>query len=244
LKPLKWIAEIGINHLADPQLALRYVEDLARAGVDAVTFQERELAFYDHSKPYAFRLSDETYRTLAERCRSRGLGLGIIVGDPQRIDFFSSLEPDFYKILSRDFSHTELWIRLLAQGVPVYASTGGINGVQIQQALQSFPDVRLIHTEFYPGSEHANISAIATISAKFKVPVAYGLHGSQPELLILCLPYLPEKIFFYTRHAAADQMPDGMHAIPLEEVPHWMDRLKLLTLAIGDGEKNGGQGAQ
>ena len=63
-KNIKYIAEIGVNHLGDEDKALRMVENCIHAGVDAVTFQIQSDNYYDETKSFRHKLSDDFYSKL------------------------------------------------------------------------------------------------------------------------------------------------------------------------------------
>src|SRR5438270_515147 len=108
-EPCYVIAEVGINHNGDIEIARRLVDAAVNAGVYAVNFQKRCLSeFYDdrilaYSRVgeqglqyivpilQEFELSDDDFRALRDHCRQRGVTFLCTPWDARSVDFLESL---------------------------------------------------------------------------------------------------------------------------------------------------------
>ena len=96
------ITEIGMNHLGSFNQANYYVDTLIKANVDAITFQVRESEFYQKSSKHHLLLTDNDYINLCKKVKINNKKFGIAIADINKIDFFESIETDFYKIIRND----------------------------------------------------------------------------------------------------------------------------------------------
>jgi len=78
---MKFIAEIGVNHLGSEESAVNYCVMLANTGVEAVTLQIREDSFYDESSPWKKRLSKDCYFECRRILKASGKTFGIAISD-------------------------------------------------------------------------------------------------------------------------------------------------------------------
>src|SRR5580700_2664755 len=118
------IAEIGLNHLGDPDRADTMLAQVLDAGADSVTFQIREAQFYQSTESSHRRLSLEWYRNASVAVRQAGRRFGIAIADPAMVESIAAVGVDFWKTLSWDFGNQHLRDVLFATGCPVFLSTG------------------------------------------------------------------------------------------------------------------------
>jgi sialic acid synthase SpsE len=82
-----------------------------------------------------------------------------------------------------------------------------------------------------------NLKAIQTITEKYKIPVGYGNHCKNLNTMYSSLSFNPSDIWFYVKGLDYENHPDEIHSVPLNEVGDFVDDLKEVNLAIGDGWK-------
>ncbi|WP_415518563.1 MAG: N-acetylneuraminate synthase family protein [Desulfovibrio aminophilus] len=154
-RPVFVIAEIGINHNGDLDLARRSVDAAAEAGADCVKFQtfraeefmaDRELEYeylsagtpvrekmYEMFKrlelPFAW------HRTLFEHARSRGLVPLTSVADPLCVEAALEAGAGAFKLASEDLINLPLLDSVAARGLPLILSTGMADEEEIADAL-------------------------------------------------------------------------------------------------------------
>lgn len=232
------IAEIGNNHLGDAQRARRMIGETLRAGVDSVTFQVREPRFYQAPETAHLRLPSEFFSEAAAMVHQAGRRWGIAICDPSMIEPLDAIGVDFWKTLSWDFRNEELRGALRATGKPVYYSTG-VSGMQdVLDGSKGLRNAVLIHTQLSQNIGEVNLKAIHTMQRETGLPVAFGLHCHNLEVLKLALAFEPHSIFFYVKMNGI-AAGDDEHAVPVEQLAATVSSLKELMAAVGTGIKTG-----
>ncbi|MFZ1978515.1 MAG: N-acetylneuraminate synthase family protein [Bacteroidota bacterium] len=230
-------AEIGLNHNGSEETALRMLKNLLAASIDAVTFQIREPAFYTAEAPPRRRLSEDFYRKAVKIVHEAGRLFGIAICDESAISFFDSIGTDFWKTLSWDFKNYSLNKQLQATGKLVFMSTGLYGMEDILEIGSVWKNVVLIHTQLSQKIEDVNLKAVDTIRNRTNLPVAFGLHCNNHEVLKLAVGFEPHAIFFYIKEEDINGLIDDEHAIFLHDVEVLVKSLQILSTAIGSGRK-------
>ena len=163
------VAEIGINHMGDEKYAKTYIDRLSQSKIDAITFQVREKSFYKKVRWQSFLLSDKFYKSAITKIRLNNKKVGIAISDTKKIDFFESLNVDFYKILSKDLLNNKLLTSVLNTSKNVYVSTGMSPMEDISLMLENFADQRsqisLIHTQLTHSTDQNLIMIIHNLKS-------------------------------------------------------------------------------
>lgn len=191
-----FIAEIGLNHLGNEDLAWKYVRELTRTSVDAITFQIREDSYYDASKPHRIELSDQFYLDVAEFIRIKDKQFGIAIASPcEKINFFHHIV-DFWKILSMSAHDIKLVEELQKTNKQVYVSCG--------LCEPCYAGVKYIYTNLSRDPDDCGLSKL-----KDKKYSAYGLHTEGPIAIYLSSAYGVKDYFFYVRCNEDEIYPDN-----------------------------------
>ena len=176
--PAYLIAEAGINHGGDMQVAAEMIEVAARAGVNAVKFQSftaaglthAELAADQHEFFARCELGRREHRELAGLCNSIGVDFLSTPFDPGLASFLNELGVPAFKIASCDLTNLPLIEHCAAFGKPLYISTGMGNLAEVRQAEQvaigaGRPRVVMLQcTTNYPTRhEDVNLGALAAM---------------------------------------------------------------------------------
>lgn len=197
------IAEAGVNHNGDIELAKRLVDAAANAGADAVKFQtfkaekvvsaEAPQAQYqrintgkDESQLEMVRrleLTADQYRLLAERCSARGIMFLSSPFDRESADLLVELGVPALKVGSGELTNQLLLSYLAGRGRPLVMSTGMASLGEVKDALDlvaanGAPPLVLLHcVSNYPViPEDCNLAAMATLRQAFGVPVGWSDH--------------------------------------------------------------------
>ena len=123
----------------------------------------------------------------------------------KKIDFFSKLEVDFFKVINTDIKNFSLINKMINTGVrKIYISTGMSDLEEIKNCLSRFEvfykkKVCLVHTQLDHSLNGVNLKSIDVLKSVFNLPVAFGLHCVKPEVLYMSLNYYPEAILFYIK---------------------------------------------
>ena len=201
-EPCYVIAEIGLNHNGDLDLARRLVDAAVAAGADAVKFQKRKLTetyrqeIIDQPRHgeqglqyivpllIEFELSDDDFRGLYQHCRARDITFMCTPWDRASVDFLESMALDGYKIGSPDMTNFPLIEHVIATGKPMLMSTGMSTEEEIRRTLAFLEDHRAEYALFhcvstYPAApEEINLRFMQTLREWSGRPVGYSGHDT------------------------------------------------------------------
>jgi len=254
------VAEIGINHNGDLDVAKQLIDVAAIAGCDAVKFQKRtpELCVPVEQRDlmretpwgimtyldYRYRVEFETdeYDEIDRYCDEKGIAWFVSPWDPDSVDFIEKYDPPCYKVASASLTDIELLDRLVATGRPLIVSTGMSTMEEIRDAVAKVPTDRLLlahATSTYPCKpEELNLRMLATLRDEFGCPVGYSGHevGLQTTVAAVALG-----ASFVERHITLDRAMWGSDQAASIE-PGGLIRLvrdvRVIEAALGDGVKH------
>jgi len=257
--PVFIIAEIGINHNGDVELARQLIDVAASAGCDAVKFQKRtpaicvppEQAAQIRETPWGsmtyleykerIEFGRDAFALIDQHCRARKILWFASPWDVPSVDFLESFETPVYKIASACLTDDELLRAVKSTGKPVIMSTGMSTLEEIDHAVSQLDREQLIlgqATPTYPCKpEELNLRAIHSLRERYGVPVGYSGHetGLQTTIAAVALGAV-----FVERHITLDRTMWGTdHAASVE--PSGLSRLvrdvRVVEAALGDGHK-------
>ena len=197
------IAEIGINHNGDINIAGEMIRGAAAAGCDVVKFQKRTVTTVypapllesprespwgttQRDQKEGLELDNQEYFELKDEAESAGVLLAASAWDLESLEFVESLDPPFHKIASAMMTHSGFLREVASTGRPIIASTGMMTIEDIEKALDvlrhSSAPIILLHTvSLYPCPEDLlNLMAIPMLAEHFGLPVGYS--GHEPSL--------------------------------------------------------------
>ena len=228
------IAEIGLNHLGNYDLAQEYVDTLNLTSVEGITFQIREPEFYLRPEKVHLQLVPSQYEILSKRIKNSGKSFGVAIADINQIDFFETLDTDFYKVIRNDITNKELIAKLIATGKKIIISTGLSSDDDINNFIKEFDtsNVVLNHTQLSYDESDCNLRAIEGMRQRYNLPISFGSHCKNINVLYMSLCYNPTDILFYVRKDNR-LYPDHKHAVTLENVHSVVSNINNLTSAPG-----------
>ena len=233
------IAEIGLNHLGQSNILSKYIKELTLTNVNAITIQVREPEFYNTKwEGFDLELHKDNYFHIKDRIHSSGKKFGIAIGDINYINFFESLNVDFYKVIRNDITDFKLIDELIKTGKEVIVSTGLSSNKDISKFIEHIGDnknFKLNHTQLSYDIEDCNLKAIKSMKSQYGLEVSFGSHCKDINILYMALCYEPSDILFYVKHI--ESVPDSEHAINLSEVNEVVDNLNKFKTALGSGIK-------
>jgi N-acetylneuraminate synthase len=196
-QPCFIVAEIGINHNGDIDLAKRLIGVAVGAGCDAVKFQKRTIGVVytpdELAKPrenpfgatngdlkYGLEFEREEYEEIAAFCKSVKMCWFASPWDEASVDFLEQFALPVYKVASASLTDDNLLRYIRKTGKPVILSTGMSTYAEIDHAVEVLgkDDLVLLHaTSTYPASyDELNLRAIPAMAARYGVPVGYSGH--------------------------------------------------------------------
>lgn len=204
------IAEIGINHNGSLDQAKRLIDAAKEAGADAVKFQKRTIeAVYtpdELAKPRdnpfgntngdlkrGLEFSQAQYREIALYCLPRQMAWSASCWDAASVACMAHFAPPWLKIPSALITDLPLLEAYRATGIPLLMSTGMSTEAEVDQAVQTLHDCKLVLLHCcasYPSPiDELNLSAILTIQTRYGLPVGYSSHSVSPWpcLMAACL---------------------------------------------------------
>lgn len=257
-QPVYVIAEIGINHNGDLNVAKRLIDVAVLAGCNAVKFQKRtvdvvytkeELATA-RENPFGPTNGDlkrglefgrDQYQILNQYCHERNIAWFASCWDEASVDVIESFNPPYYKIASASLTDDNLLRHTRATGKPVILSTGMSTWGEISHAVEVLGREQLIlmhATSTYPAQyEELNLAVIPHLRSEFGVPVGYSGHETGLASTVATIPLGASVI---ERHITLDRAMWGSdQAASLE--PNGISKLvrdiRLVESALGDGKK-------
>lgn len=258
-QPTYIVAEIGINHNGDLEVARRLIDAAAHAGVDAVKFQKRTpelcvppeqqsqmretpwgyITYLDYRHRVEF--DAEAYAAIDRHCREKEIDWFVSVWDEPSVDFMEAFDPPCTKIPSAALTDDGLLARVRKTGRPIILSTGMSTLEQIDTAVARLDRDRLLlthATSTYPCEpEELNLRMIATLSQRYGVPVGYSGHevGLVPSAVAVAMGAC-----MIERHITLDRAMWGSDQAASVE-PGGFERLvkyiRVTETALGDGVK-------
>lgn len=262
-RPIFMIAEIGINHNGQFELAKRLIKEAKDAGADAVKFQKRtpqEILIKKwlekpYTSPHAYaqtygehrkklELSEKDYYRLKKYADDLGILFFASVWDFKSADFMESLDVAAYKIPSADVINLPLLEYVAKKDRPVLLSTGMNTIEEIDEAVKTILkyNSRLIifHcVSLYPcPEEKIDLNFMNVLRERYKpLPVGYSGHemGYLPTLTAVAMGAQ-----IIERHFTLDKTMKGSdHAASLEpqEFKKLIENIRKIEKIRGKAEK-------
>lgn len=256
------IAEIGVNHEGDLDLAKKLIDLAKEGGADAAKFQSYKAgriaskhspAYWDTSKeptPSQFQLftkydkfGPEEYQALADHCRKVGIDFLSTPFDAGAVEFLDPLVP-FHKIASADLTNVPLLRQVAGKGKPVLLSTGASTLGEIDMAVETLrqagcKDLVLLHCILnYPcpnGNAHLNmLDGLAR--AYPEIILGYSDHTLPDErMLVLSAAWLKGAVVLEKHFTHDKTLPgnDHYHAMDVHDLKKFVENIALLEEVLG-----------
>lgn len=257
--PCYVIAEIGINHNGDLDIAKQLIKMSAEAGCDAVKFQKRtpelcvpldqrnvlretpwgQMTYMDYR--YKVEFDEKQYKELADYAQTFNLHLFASPWDVESVDFMVKMNHPVIKIPSASITDVELLEKIASTKLPVIMSTGMSTMDQIDKAVLILNKESLLiahSTSAYPcDPQELNLRMIPVLQDRFQVPIGYSGHetGLQTTVAAVTLGGC-----FVERHVTLDRAMWGSDQSASVEPPglvRLVRDIRTVEMALGDGIK-------
>jgi N,N'-diacetyllegionaminate synthase len=258
------IAEVGVNHNGNLDLALQSIQEAKKAGVDCVKFQtfkaeqivtqnspkaNYQLAVTDPGESQftmlkKLELGFSDYQQLLKACNEENVDFLSTPYNKEDVDFLEKLQVTMYKIASGQL--TELpFIRYVARtGKMIYLSTGMGTMADVFAAVQAIREEGnekicvLQCTTNYPSRiEDANIRAMLSIRESCKVQIGYSDHVPENHA---CYAAVALGATVIEKHFTLDKNmegPDHSSSLNPSEFAELVKGIRAIELSLGDGIK-------
>jgi len=261
--PIFIIAEIGVNHNGDIDIAKKLIDVAFEADADAVKFQtfftedhisrEAPVAEYQN-KSSSIKTQFELVKKLELKkddflnLKKYAEGLGLIFlstpFDFKSVDLLMDLDISSFKIGSGDLTNKPLLEKIAQTGKPVILSTGMANLSEIKEAVgwlvsNGCKTYSLMQcTSSYPTEiKDCNLMAIKSLQKQFDVPIGYSDHTINSISSILSVGL---GVKFIEKHITLDHTMNGPdHSMSMEpdEFKQFVQNIKNAQDALGDDIK-------
>jgi sialic acid synthase SpsE len=208
------IAEAGLNHNGQIDLAKKLIDVAVLAGADAVKFQKRTVSklavkatldasddrFPEFGKTYReirehLEFNMAQYKEIKRYTEDRGLDFLCTAFDTDAADFLEELGIEIYKLASHSVTNIELLEYLASTKKHSIMSTGMAELEEVRTAVKIFEKYKtpllLLHcVSVYPTPlDECNLNMINVLKESFDLPVGYSGHelGYLPTLTAVAM---------------------------------------------------------
>ncbi len=258
------IAEGGLNHNGDVELAKKLIDEAKKINCDAIKFQtftasqriSKEVKSVKYSEEAdglqeniyemfeRLSINEKEHKEIFRYAKKKGIEIFSTPFDEKSVDFLEKLKVKFYKIASVDLVNLPLIKKIGYTGKPLILSTGMSNIGNVQDAVDAFKstgnkNLILLHClSSYPANEkEMNLKAIKTLKSNFNIPVGLSDHYPGIEISLMALGVGANII---ERHFTLDKTfegPDHILSSEPDEFKKLMNLAKNSLLILGDGQK-------
>lgn len=261
-QPVYMIAEIGLNHNGDINIAKRLIDAVFATNWNCAKFQKRtpSICVPDHQKNvmrdtpwgrityleyrYKVEFEKEQYDIIDTYCRAKPIHWTASIWDLKSLEFIMQYDVPFIKIPSAKLTESECIIAASQSGKPVILSTGMSTIEEVDAAVEILEKnakngYALMHTNsVYPTPpEDLNLGVINFLKERYGCVVGYSGHEHDLEPTVIAASLGASII---ERHVTLDHNMWGSDHFASLEV-HGMDllhkRIKSIRGIIGDGNK-------
>lgn len=259
------IAEAGVNHNGDINLALQLIDKAKECGCDCIkfqTFKTEELVTQSARKAEyqientqnedcqfkmlkKVELSFEDFKMLKAHCDEIGIDFMSTPFDLSSVDLLEELGVSVYKMSSGDITNKQLLQYVAQKKKPMIVSTGMCTMDEVQEAVEWIErcdnrEITLLHcTSNYPAPyDEVNMNAMLTIKKAFPYEVGYSDHTKGIEIPIMAVA-LGAKVI--EKHFTLDKTmdgPDHKASLDVQELGKMVHAVRNVESALGDGFKN------
>jgi N,N'-diacetyllegionaminate synthase len=258
------IAEAGVNHNGNLQLAKTMVDRAKEAGADCIKFQtfvtNNLVSKFANKAEYQkkttgssesqydmlakLELSFAEFRVLSQYCTSKEIEFLSTAFDLESLDFLKTLEMARWKVPSGDITNLPYLMRIALLHQPVILSTGMSTMEEIRKAVHILKnngsgDITVLHctTEYPAPYEDVHLKAMLEIARELELPVGYSDHTRGIEIPIAAVA-MGAKII--EKHFTLDKSmegPDHQSSLEPDEFKAMADAIRHVETALGADEK-------
>lgn len=258
------IAEAGVNHNGDINLAKKMIGAAKKAGADYIKFQtfipEKLVTCYASKADYQrentnnnesqlkmlreLALTQQNFIELRNDCRHTGIGFLSTPFDLESISFLNQLDMDFWKLPSGEITNLPYLEAIAATHRDIIMSTGMSEIREIHEAVNILErngagEITLLHcnTEYPTPFSDVNLLAMKHMADMFQKPVGYSDHTVGIEVSIAAAALgaaVIEKHFTLDKRMTG---PDHKASLEPNELEAMVKAIRNIELSLGDGQK-------
>lgn len=259
------IAEAGVNHNGDINLAKDLIDVAVEAGVDAVKFQtwktellvtqeaiqaeyQKENTGIEESQYEMLRkleLSYDDFKELKQYCDEKNILFLSTPDEPTSADFLNDLQ-SIFKIGSGELTNIPFLKHIARFKKKIILSTGMGTLGEIEKALETLinegmnkKDITLLHaTTMYPTlMEEVNLNAMLTIKKAFNINIGYSDHTMGIEVPVAAVAMGAKVIEKHYTISRDMEGPDHKASLEPNELKQMVQSIRNIEEAMGNGDK-------
>ncbi len=253
------IAEIGINHNGDVEIAKKLILNAKNAGFDSVKFQKRtidlvyskEILEQNRESPWGttqrqqkegLEFSHDEYIEIDKYCKEVGIEWFASAWDVESIKFLDNFDCKYHKIASAMIIDSNFLEEVAKRGKHTFISTGMSSVNDIENAVKIFTESKckfeLMHcVSTYPMKpEDANLNTIHALKEKFKCDVGYSGHENGVAISLAACFF---EISSLERHITLDRTmygSDQAASLEFSGMKQLTSSLEKMLIAIGENK--------
>lgn len=254
------VAEIGINHNGDLEIAKKLIDWAVLSGCDAVKFQKRTVDRV-YTKEYldsyrespwgttqraqkeGLEFGKAEYNEIDRYCKEKGIEWFASAWDLESQEFLRQYDLKYNKIASAMLTNDELLKSVASEGKYTFIATGMSTYDEIDHAVEVFRKhncpFELLHcNSTYPmPKEDANLRLIPVLKARYGCKVGYSGHETGRIVTTSAVALGATSI---ERHVTLDNTmygSDQAASLNVEDLYRLVKDIRLIETILGDGEK-------
>lgn len=258
------IAEAGVNHNGDIEIAKKMIDAASAAGVDAVKFQtfkaERIVSINAPKAEYQIKntnntesqyqmlkkleIDKETHLELMEYCKDKNIMFLSTPFDIDSVHMLVELGIEIIKIPSGEITNLPYLREVARQKKKVILSTGMSNMQEVKDAVDILrqngaEDITVLHcnTQYPTPMEDVNLRAMISMREELELPVGYSDHTQGIEVPIAAVAMGATVI---EKHFTLDKSmegPDHKASLEPDELSVMVKAIRNIEKALGDENK-------
>ena len=261
LKQIYKIAEIGINHNGDIELAKKLIDAAYVTGWNCVKFQKRtpeicvskkqknimretpwgKIKYIDYR--YKVEFEKDEYDIIDEYCKSKPIDWSASVWDLPSLEFLINYKIPFIKIPSAHLINLDLLKKSAETKIPIIISTGMSTLDQVDKAYDIVnkynSSLVIMHcNSTYPTPvEELNLKVIAQFQNRYDCVIGYSGHEYEVEPTVIAVSLGASVI---ERHITLDHDmwgTDHKSSLEIDGMDKLVRRVNLVKSILGDGKK-------
>ncbi len=258
------IAEAGVNHNGDLEIAKKLVDAAATAGVDAVKFQTfktenivcknaqkaeyQKAATGEEQSQFQMlkklELTEEMHEKLIAYCKEKGILFLSTPFDLDSIDYLVQMGIEIMKVPSGEITNFPYLRKIAKTGKKVIMSTGMSDIEEVKAAIAVLSeygskDISVLHcnTEYPTPFADVNLKAMLTLQKELNVEIGYSDHTLGIEIPVAAVAMGASII---EKHFTLDKTmegPDHKASLEPDELAAMVKAIRNVEAALGTGDK-------
>lgn len=255
-----FIAEIGINHNGDVEIAKQLINQAKAAGCDAVKFQKRtidivyspEFLAQRRESPWGttqraqkegLEFGEAEYDVIDAYCRNLGIEWFASAWDIPSLKFLRRYKYNYNKVASAMATNEPFLKEVASEKKPTFLSTGMCSLQDVDRAVEIFKKaecpIMLMHAvSTYPAADKdLNLSVMHVLRERYGLPVGYSGHevSVSPSIMAAVMGAMAIE-----RHITLDRAmfgSDQAASLELTGLLTLIGSIRKIADCVGDGKK-------